>query len=85
MAFLLKDSVIPSKICISINSKSLGFTMFDKDDEDLLMGTTISYLLREVMILYAGRASEKVFLNEITCGAEDDYMKNDAEQEQQEK
>ena len=75
MAFMLKDSIIPSKICISINSKSLGFTMFNKDDDDLLMGTTINYYLREVMILYAGRASEKTFLNEVTCGAEDDYMK----------
>jgi cell division protease FtsH len=75
MAFLLKDSIIPSKICISINSKSLGYTMFNKDDEDLLMGTSINFLLREVMILYAGRASENVFLNEVTCGAEDDYMK----------
>jgi ATP-dependent Zn protease len=27
------------------------------------------------MILYAGRASEKKFLNEVTCGAEDDYMR----------
>ena len=75
MAFLLYDSIIPSKICISINSKSLGYTLFPQDDEDLLMKTSIKQLLIEIMILYAGRASEKLFVNEITCGAEDDYMK----------
>ena len=73
--FLLKDSILPTKICISINSKSLGYTLFPQDDEDLLMKTTINNLLIEIMILYAGRQSEKVFLNEVTCGAEDDYMK----------
>lgn len=75
MSFLLKDSILPSKICISITSKSLGYTMYHKDDDDLLLGTSINYFLREIMILYAGRSSEKIFLNEITCGAEDDYMK----------
>ena len=75
MAFLIKDSKVPSKICISINSKSLGYTLFSQDDDDLLMKTSIKQLLIEVMILYAGRASEKYFLSEVTCGAEDDYMK----------
>jgi ATP-dependent Zn protease len=27
------------------------------------------------MVLYAGRVSEKIFVGEVTCGAEDDYMK----------
>jgi ATP-dependent Zn protease len=27
------------------------------------------------MILYAGRCAEKIFMDEVTCGAEDDYMK----------
>ena len=75
MAYLIKDSVIPSKICISINSKSLGYTLFPQEDDDLLLKTSIKQLLIEVMILYAGRASEKIFVNEVTCGAEDDYMK----------
>lgn len=75
MAYLIKDSVIPSKICISINSKSLGYTLFPQEDDDLLMKTSIKQLLIEVMILYAGRASEKIFVGEVTCGAEDDYMK----------
>jgi ATP-dependent Zn protease len=75
MAFLIKDSIIPEKICISINSKSLGYTLFPQDDDDLLMKTSIKQLLIEVMILYAGRSSEKIFLKEVTCGAEDDYMR----------
>lgn len=75
MSYLIKDSIIPSKICISINSKSLGYTLFPQEDDDLLLKTSIKQLLIEVMILYAGRASEKIFIGEITCGAEDDYMK----------
>lgn len=75
MAYLIKDSVCPSKICISINSKSLGYTLFPQEDDDLLLKTSIKQLLTEVMILYAGRATEKIFVGEVTCGAEDDYMK----------
>ena len=75
MAYLIKDSICPSKICISINSKSLGYTLFPQEDDDLLLKTSIKQLLIEVMILYAGRASEKIFVGEVTCGAEDDYMK----------
>jgi cell division protease FtsH len=75
MAYLIKDSVCPSKICISINSKSLGYTLFPQEDDDLLLKTSIKQLLIEVMILYAGRTSEKIFVGEVTCGAEDDYMK----------
>ena len=75
LGFLIKDSIIPTKICISINSKSLGYTMFPQDDDDLLMRTTISQLLIEVMILYGGRMSEKLFIGDITCGAEDDYSR----------
>jgi cell division protease FtsH len=75
LAFLIKDSIIPTKICISINSKSLGYTLFPQDDDDLLVKTTIKQLLIEVMILYGGRISEKKFINDITCGAEDDYSK----------
>lgn len=75
MAYLIKDSVCPSKICISINSKSLGYTLFPQEDDDLLMKTSIKQLLIEVMILYGGRTAEKIFMKEVTCGAEDDYMK----------
>jgi ATP-dependent Zn protease len=77
MAYLIKDSILPSKICISINSKSLGYTLFPQKDDDLLLKTSIKQLLNEVIILYAGRISEKLFVgeNEVTCGAEDDYMK----------
>lgn len=75
MACLIKNSTIPNKICISINSKSLGYTMFPQDDDDLLMKTSVSQLFIEIMILYSGRMSEKIFMNEITCGAEDDYKK----------
>lgn len=75
MAYLIANSVSPSKICISINSKSLGYTLFPKEDDDLLLKTSIKQLLIEVMILYAGRAGEKIFVGEITCGGEDDYMK----------
>ena len=73
LGFLIADSIIPTKICISINSKSLGYTMFPQDDDDLLVKTTISQLMIEVMILYGGRMSEKIFINDITCGGEDDY------------
>ena len=75
MSFLLKDSILPTKICISITSKSLGYTLYTQDDDDLLLNTSVNNLLREVMILYAGRCSEKIFVNELTCGAEDDYKK----------
>lgn len=75
MAYLIKNSIIPSKICISLNSKTLGYTLFPQDDEDLLMKSTINQLLIEIMILYGGRASEKIFIGEVTCGGEDDYMK----------
>lgn len=75
MAYLISNSVSPSKICISINSKSLGYTLFPEEDDDLLLKTSIKKLLIEVMILYAGRAAEKIFIGEVTCGGEDDYMK----------
>ena len=77
MAYLIKNSTIPSKICISINSKSLGYTLFPQEDDDLLLKTSIKQLLIEIMILYGGRMSEKIFIGEkeVTCGAEDDYMK----------
>jgi cell division protease FtsH len=39
------------------------------------MNTSINNLMREIMILYSGRSAEKIFMNEITCGAEDDYLK----------
>lgn len=75
LGFLIKDSIIPEKICISINSKSLGYTLFPQEDDDLLLKTTINQLLTEVMILYGGRISEKKFIGDITCGAEDDYSR----------
>lgn len=75
IGFLIANSIIPTKICISINSKSLGYTMFPQDDDDLLVKTTISQLMIEVMILYGGRMSEKIFINDITCGGEDDYSR----------
>ena len=49
--------------------------MYTQDDDDLLLKTSYRYLLRDVLILYGGRSSERVFLNEITCGAEDDLMR----------
>ncbi len=75
MSFMLKDTKLPTKICISITSKTLGYTMYTQDDEDLIMNSSITNLIAQVMILYAGRAAEKLFMKEITCGAEDDYMK----------
>ncbi len=75
LGFLIKNSTIPTKICISINSKSLGYTLFSQDDDDLLVKTTITQLLIEVMTLYGGRMSEKIFIGDITCGAEDDYSR----------
>ncbi len=75
MSFLLKDTKLPTKICISITSKTLGYTMYTQDDEDLIMGSSITNLIAQVMILYAGRSAEKLFMCEITGGAEDDYMK----------
>jgi ATP-dependent Zn protease len=75
LGFLISGSIIPEKICISINSKSLGYTLFPQEDDDLLVRTTISQLLIEVMILYGGRMSEKIFIGDITCGAEDDYSR----------
>jgi SpoVK/Ycf46/Vps4 family AAA+-type ATPase len=75
MSFMLKDAKLPTKICISITSKTLGYTMYTQDDEDLIMGSSINNLIAQVMILYAGRSAEKLFMNEITGGAEDDYMK----------
>ncbi len=75
MSFLLKDSVLPTKICISITSKTLGYTMYTQDDDDLLLNTSVNNLLRQLLILYAGRCAEKIYMKEITAGAEDDYMK----------
>jgi cell division protease FtsH len=75
MSFLLKDTNLPTKICISITSKTLGYTMYLNDEEDIIMNTSINNLMREIMILYSGRSAEKIFMNEITCGAEDDYLK----------
>jgi cell division protease FtsH len=75
MSFLLSDTNLPTKICISITSKTLGYTMYLNNEEDVIMNTSINNLIREVMILYSGRCAEKLFMNEITCGAEDDYLK----------
>lgn len=75
LGFLIKNSIIPTKICISINSKSLGYTLFPQDDDDLLIKTTLTQLLIKVMILYGGRISEKIFIGDVTCGAEDDYLR----------
>jgi len=75
MSFLLKDTNLPTKICISITSKTLGYTMYLNDEEDIIMNTSINNLIRQVMILYSGRCAEKLFMDEITCGAEDDYLK----------
>ena len=75
MSFLLKDTNLPTKICISITSKTLGYTMYLNDEEDIIMNTSLNNLIRQVMILYSGRCAEKIFMNEITCGAEDDYLK----------
>lgn len=75
MSFLLKDTNLPTKICISITSKTLGYTMYLNDEEDIIMNTSINNLIRQIMILYSGRCAEKIFMNEITCGAEDDYLK----------
>lgn len=75
MSFILKDTNLPTKICISITSKTLGYTMYLNDEEDIIMNTSINSLMRQIMILYSGRGAEKVFMNEITCGAEDDYLK----------
>lgn len=75
MSFILKDSILPTKICISITSKTLGYTMYTQDDDDLLLNTSINNLIRQLMILYAGRCAEKIFMGEVTTGAEDDYMK----------
>ena len=75
MSFVLKDTNLPTKICISITSKTLGYTMYLNDDEDIIMNTSINNLMRQIMVLYSGRMAEKIFMNEITCGAEDDYMK----------
>ena len=49
--------------------------MYLNDDEDIIMNTSINNLMRQIMVLYSGRMAEKIFMNEITCGAEDDYMK----------
>ena len=75
ISFLLKDSTLPTKICISITSKTLGYTMYLNDEEDIILNTSLNNLLRQIMILYGGRCAEIKFLNEVTCGAEDDYMK----------
>jgi AFG3 family protein len=75
MSFLLKDTNLPTKICISITSKTLGYTMYMNDEQDIIMNTSINNLMRQLMILYSGRCAEKIFMNDITSGAEDDYMK----------
>lgn len=75
MSFLLKDSTLPTKICISITSKTLGYTMYTQDDDDLLLNTSVNNLIRQLLILYSGRCAERIFMNEVTTGAEDDYMK----------
>lgn len=73
--FFLLDTKLPTKICISITSKTLGYTMYLNDEEDIIMNTSINNLVRQIMILYSGRSAEKIFMGEITCGAEDDYLK----------
>ncbi len=75
MSFLLKDTILPTKVCISITSKTLGYTMYHNDEEDIILNSSLNNLLRQIMILYSGRCAEKKFMNEVTCGAEDDYSK----------
>jgi cell division protease FtsH len=75
MSFLLKDTILPTKICISITSKTFGYTMYHNDEEDIILNSSLNNLLRQIMILYSGRCAEKKFMNEVTCGAEDDYLK----------
>jgi ATP-dependent Zn protease len=75
MSFLLKGTILPTKICISITSKTLGYTMYHNDEEDIILNSSLNNLLRQIMILYSGRCAEKKFMNEVTCGAEDDYLK----------
>jgi cell division protease FtsH len=75
MAFILKDYIKPTKICISITNKSLGYTLSIPDEEDLIIKSSLINIIKNIMVLYSGRACENIFMNMITCGAEDDYMK----------
>ena len=74
MSFLFKDTILPTKICISVTSKTLGYTMYMNDEEDIILSSSIKNLVRRIFILYAGRSAEKIFMDEVTCGAEDDYI-----------
>ena len=74
MSFILKDSELPTKACINIGSEHLGVTMYDGDDEDLLVKTTLNQLMIKVFILFSGRLSKKKFTENITTGAENDYL-----------
>jgi len=75
MAFILKDYIKPTKICISITNKSLGYTLSLPDEEDLIIKSSFINIIKHIMVLYSGRACENIFMNMITCGAEDDYLK----------
>ena len=73
IAFLIKDSVLPTKALISVSSKYLGVTLFEGDDTDLLVKGTVKNMLIDVMVLFGGRASEKIFCQTVTQGADNDY------------
>lgn len=76
MAFILKDGDIPTKICISVVSDSLGYTMHIPDEDDLLLRGTSNKLIARLLVLYSGRIAETHYLdNNYTSGGSNDYQK----------
>lgn len=76
MAFILKDGEIPTKICISVVSDALGYTMHIPDEDDLLLRGTSKKQIARLLVLYAGRLAETYYLgDQYTSGGSNDYQK----------
>lgn len=69
----LLNSDMIQKISIIPRGKALGYVLKFPDEERYLM--TEKELYNKIMVLLAGRASEKIIYNEVTTGAEDDLKK----------
>lgn len=70
VSLILNPSHVVEKITIEPRGNALGFTMITPTEEKFLY--TKQELLNQVCILLAGRASEDIFLGNITNGAKDD-------------
>ena len=73
MSFILNGIEPPIKISILPRGQAaLGFSMQRPND---MMLQTEDYFLKQILVLLAGRTSEKIFFNSLSSGAHDDIQK----------